>query len=253
MDSVGAYLAIGVAVCGGVLTANGFLALVTRTWRRTLGRYRTARAKVAKLVAGATSDYFVGVLGAPTTKRSVEDADGLVEWLWLDPLFVVQGIVDRDGTVARWAVTVRRGRLKLSFPLLPPGGEPRTKVTLTRTPFATVPVHAVDHVEAFHGARRFWYAERLYFGNPGRYQRFWLASNDGVTSRRWVSVEDAAAAHEAAGVDSNRWWETDPGRSAVAAYRDRATPNTYSEAVPGHDSDPYPIGPDRDHLRLVIR
>lgn len=256
VTSIGSYLGVAVAVCAGVLTATGFAALAARMWRRSLGRFHHARTKVRSLAAGCTADYFTAVLGPPTTRRTVGDADGLVEQLWLDPLFHVQGIINEDDTVVRWAVTLRHHRLRLEFQL-PPSGEPNATVILGRTAFAAVDVTSVNNIEAFLGARRWHYVERIYFGNPGRYQPFWLATNDSVIVGANVSVADVAAVQaDHKGEDSAEvkgWWQDGPGLDAVDGYRAAASPNTYSEAVPGHDEDPYPIGPDRDHVRLVIR
>ena len=255
---MGEQLTTLLTICGGILTAAAFLALVTKVWRRTLGRFTHARSKVSRLSAGCTVEYFTGILGPPAIRRTSADLTepgspvGTVEHLellWIDPLFHVQGVV-RDLTVVRWAVTARHRRLRLRF-ALPPDSSRSLRFVLGRTPFAAVDPPG-EPVDTFIGARRWGYAERLYFGNPGRYQHFWLALNDSTPLGGLVPDEELVAACRAATEDcADKWWCGGEVPGPVARFRQKCVPNTYSESIPGH-CDPFPIGPDRDQIRLVV-
>ena len=184
---------------GAILTLDALLRLFGGLWRRTGGRWRHARAQLARLAANADIGYFDEVLGAPFLKRQhvllagsprlavdQHSVAGVREYIYVGLGFYVQAVTEGNDRVIAYTVTMRNARLKAKVPVPNLGiftsdGEP-VELELGSSRFADVPWTAGD-VYADVGAHNFAYRESYYLANPGNYQSLVLSWNDAGVGR----------------------------------------------------------------------
>ena len=112
---------------------------------------------------------------------ATQQSEDRIKYVFIDKLFYVQAITSGRGTVQYYAVTIRDRRFKVDVPL-PNGGrytfnDPPVKIRLGLSTFGSVPWKP-ESVIASLGARRAWYGEDYYLGNPMNCQRLMLIWND---------------------------------------------------------------------------
>jgi hypothetical protein len=255
-------------------------------YRKTLGRRHVAYRRLSRLGTNAQLSFFTAVLGEPPAMRRTIDAmvtrlaeEGhrslrqvsFVECVYIDRWFFVQTLTDSDDAVMAFSVTSRKPRFRPR--LLSPGGtaspshsffrrrrphsfKPFFDIHLNKSRFEQLP--EPGRVVAFLGARRAGYMEGHWFGNPGHHQWYAFAMNDAAPSSGGAPgvgtiFEVGRGAGEVKwGFDpvSDPTFEKVPG---VAAFRSRATINTYTVIGGWLSIDDYPTtyGPDADRVRTI--
>jgi hypothetical protein len=238
-------------------------------WDRILGplsskipavRRRLTAQRLRKLACGVQVSFLARVIGHEA--QFVNPAPGRPE---VEHVFVlrdayVQAVVDVSGKVLWFAVTTRSKRFHPTLNYCP---GPLPAVELGRTPFTALG-DLPDGVMAFLGARRMGYAESVYLGNPGHYQTYVFAQNDGgyVAAR-----PDYSAYFGAAGQWALNWFGANDATLEFATWQTsaramqlqaEATINTYAVVGVGVPAEaitdswwrvPFGFGPDKDGVR----
>jgi hypothetical protein len=219
------------AVLGFVATVASVVGLAWRAWVRTIGRRRRMRRRLEQLSTNVQIGFVTSLIGEPAMKRT---EGGRTEWVWADPLFYVQAVTDtNDDRVLRFAVTSR----SLSFrPQFTSAGR---NVELHRTSFDQFDAKPSAARRPSIGAHSFAYDEEHWFGNPGLYQRIWVAVAQAGAVRTFGPMTAAS--------DS-------PDDAVFDRFRREVCPNTYGESAPLVDEvDPFSIGVDEFAVRVIRR
>ncbi|HEY7118038.1 MAG TPA: ETEC_3214 domain-containing protein [Tepidisphaeraceae bacterium] len=259
--SLGATLGVIAAVVTilGVLIGL-LLSPIRRIWRRAT-RHRRLNDALRGLSCGRQLQTFTNALGQEPDYRWQED-NGTLALYVLDDVYV-QAATDRHGNVSRFDITTRSQRFT---PRLSMGNA--GDVILGRTTYGELPEGLANGVLAWVGARRWSYAEAYYFGNPGYYQTWVVASNDagvpGASPQLPQVIEALNAPGELVATfgsfrpreervpppdDMPHCWYTRP---PIAAFRAETAFNTLSVSGRHLPPDPNP-GPDHDHVRVFER
>ena len=262
-----ASLGATLGVIAAVVTILGVLIELLLSPIRRLGRRVTRDRRLNEALRGLSCGRqlhtFTNALGQEPEYRWQGD-DGTQALYVLDDVYV-QVSTDRHGNVDRFDITTRTGRFT---PRLPMGNA--SDVVLGRTTYSEMPEGLANGVAAWLGARRWCYAEAYYFGNPGYYQSWVIASNDtgvpaaGRQLREVIEalnepVEQVAAFGAFLSREERRrrpppddmpqCWYTRP---PIAAFRAETAFNTLSVSGPHQPPEANP-GPDHDHVRLFAR
>jgi hypothetical protein len=249
------------AIVGLIAASLAILAFVidrvlgpaTRLLRRRAEPRRLARA-LGGLRTGAQLQHFTDAIGQPPT-RTIGNSNLYV----LDDVFV-DAETDDYGNVWRFAVTVRTVSFK---PTMSMGGG--GDVVLGETTYADLGLDGVAQglmVMQSPAGRHTMYAESYYFGNPGNYQCWVVASNPaselGAGDLRPILNELGAmdvaqfGAFEVeapfGGEMPNCWYTRPP----IKYFRQSMPINTFSESGPHGTPDPEP-GPFLDEVRVFMR
>lgn len=239
------------AIAGAIVTTDALLRLGTLVYRRTVGKRKFARLKLSRLGTNANINYFSSILGQPVlTMRHSEE---LTEHVFIDKLYYVQAIVTESGTVKFYTVTVRDKRLRCTVPLPNEGrytfDAPSLKIRVGSDTFAIIRWKP-NSVIASLGARRAWYIETYYLGNPMNYQTLTLSWNDAGFGS-WPPLEPLLKDFGYV-VDSAT---TDKYLSSDATLRLRPTIrfNSFGFTAPHQDlkDDRSLLGVDGDQVRVV--
>lgn len=243
------------AVAAGILSVVGVVALVVRLLRRTIWQRPSKLARLRKLRATAHLAYFTSLLGPFRIRRSLSPE--LNESVYVDRDYYVQTVSDRDDRVLVYSVTSRSRRFRPKVPF--PGGgmysvdqEAPLRVTLHKTRLAFSDVYQPIRIIGHCGARRSWYSEIYYFGNPGGYQCYALSVNDAAPvfgNHPWDVLQpfgELSDENQAEFLDS----------PSVRAFRSTTSPNTYSVSAPDFgifdgSIDPAVLGVDADAVRVL--
>lgn len=146
-----------------------------RVYRRTIGSRTALAGQLAKLSCDIRTEFVDQVLGVtPTFLRTRDD---LTERVYSTPHAYIQTVADPDGSIVWWAVTTIDKRFKPRITLPPMSSDSRRwSVQLGATRFAQL--DEPSFIRWYIGARRYWYAEGYYFGNPGSYLTYVVSRSD---------------------------------------------------------------------------
>ena len=147
--------------------------LYTVLWDR-MGRRRTLTRKLRQLSCEVNINVFEYHLGIPAQYVNSSDRPGgedLREYIFVLDDAYVQAITNA-GKVICFSVTTRR---QAFHPVLEYYGA--APITLGRTRFQQLGDEP-NGIKGWLGARRWWYGEAYYFGNPGGYQTYVYSIND---------------------------------------------------------------------------
>lgn len=237
-------LATVVELTGALVTSAALFQGARTFWRRTIGRRRHAARKIRQLAPQYRIEFYESILGqAAVTWRADSGGETFTEWIWIDPLFFVQAVTgERDGSVLRWAVTSREKNFRPRLVLLP-GTERPVRLRLNSSAFTDLYEHEPQEIFCSVGARRYWYWEKHWFGNPGLYKHFFQGINSagwssGSEVERLIAMQGAVEAHDYSAEVIRRFRKTEPL-------------NTYGETAVAWRGDPFDIGPDADMVRIV--
>lgn len=152
-----------------------FALFIRRRYQRTIGSRRKLVGQIDKLSCNVQTVYVDGLFGQPLFVRK---GDNAVERVYLTPHAYVQVVADENDSVVWWAVTTTDEHFKPRF-FLPPMSlnEDGWRVQLNKSNFADL-ASSPSGARWVVGARRFWFVESYYFGNPGHYQRYLVGHND---------------------------------------------------------------------------
>lgn len=236
-------------VVGAVLTLLAAFGKLQAAYGRTArGRRRATEQRLERLAAGARLSIFVTELGESAQTQTIGE---YTEHVW--PLWgcYVQAITDTTDTVVMYSVTSRAATFRPRLRTAPGIGFPSLDVRLGDLRFSDIPFEP-ERIYAEIGARRFWYWETYYFGNPGGYRWFAFALNDAGTF--WgddvPSVGSIAPFEYYGGGDE----EFHPP-ATVTSFRASARPNAFAVTAPAISTDdlPFRFGPDLDRVRVLPR
>jgi len=242
-------IVVVLVACSSVVTliANG--REVYAKGRSLLFPDSEAYATLAKLAPSTTIEYFTSLLGAPQFRST---NGKMREYIYVHAKYYVQAIADMEGTVQAFTVTSRSRKFNPVFDLeVLTGSNLDFAVELHKTKFADLDA-VPAHVYSGFGARRVWYHESYYFGNPGNYLTYIVAHADagGFMPDGASPVNDLNVAIHT----KKDWLGLDP---AVEAFRQRCPINTFGIASMGYDIDAewqsIHIGADYDTVRLLDR
>lgn len=140
---------------------------VAQLWRTWFAPRRAQARVLDRLCCGEPMASVNSWLGSPVLSR------GSVHTYELPGAWVQ--IVEADGVVLSFAVTIRKKRLHYNAAKLTVGN---LRVELGRSTFGAINSRDdAPEVAYAEGNRRVGYAQRYYFGNPGHYQHYVLAFN----------------------------------------------------------------------------
>ena len=156
----------------------GGVVLIYRAITNFVLRKRNTLSKIQQLAAGTTIGYFSERLGSPAFINDYGDRKRLT---YVQPDFYVGAITDAHDLVIMFSVTTRSGRFNPVLGLGPytTDRKKKIKISLGKTSFADVDILGTSgKVSMGAGARRGFYVEEYYFGNPGLYQNYCLSLID---------------------------------------------------------------------------
>ena len=150
----------------------------------TIGYKSQLLGSLEKLSPEANIGYFENILGPAVFIRTLEKT-ATREYIFVNKLFYVQTLTDKDGRALAYSVTTRNENFNPAF-VLPFcfsdfGSECRTKsVILGKTKFIELDhlFGAAQEAVSYVGAHNIYYSERYGGGNPGLYQTFAFSLNE---------------------------------------------------------------------------
>ena len=230
-----------VFILASLTTISNGISILARHYRSSIGFKRNLHHQLRRLAAGVHIGYFEAILGPSafcrTTGENREDT-------FVNKYCYVQAITDPVGTVVLYSVTTRRKDFSPTLVLGPYALDNHSsKIRLGRTRFAELESFAKPQsITSNIAARRFYYYEEYYFGNPGKYQTFLLGIGDaGYCHRDHPGIPVVCG--EAI------------GNSAVREFRQNAVINTYAVSAPLLIAKDllkgFWFGANRDQVRVV--
>lgn len=208
-------------------------------YTRTIGKRRELRRKLDRLATNVRVEYIAGILGEPAFRTQCRQWNETVWWLESAAVQVISRI--SDGAVEQFSITCLDNRLRPRF-VLNNGSVEGLPVVLGKTKYCQLtPDPSSIRVEV--GARRIFYREDYYFGNPGYYQTYTLSYNDGSPVG---DLPGDAASEISAAVLANPDLDPDPRdpryseevRVNLRAIRENHSPNTLTVETSREGSAP---------------
>lgn len=205
---------------------------------------------LTKLAAGVYVKIFDDLLGTPTF---VNEYGGVQERIYVFDEAYVQAIVDEKQSVLAFSVTTRTDGLQPAYYFWN-GTDRHVVVRLGKTRFSELDEmfggRGPDSYTGFVGARRLFYAEQLYLGNPSNYQHFVFAFNDAG----YRDEDSDLGALMDLPLEASEGWVTDI-TPKVQAFRSSTTINTLMITAPSVDPESIlngpTAGPDYDQVRVL--
>ena len=220
--------------------SNG-ISILARLYRSSIGFKRNLHGQLSRLAAGVHIRYFEAILGPSAFCRTKREHR---EHTFVNKYCYVQAITDPEGTVLLYSVTTRRSDFRPTLVLGPYSLDNRSlKIRLGRTRFAEIePFAKPQKVRSTVGARRFYYYEEYYFGNPAKYQTFLFGIGDAGYSHRdhpGIPVVCSKAI----------------GEPAIREFRQNAVINTYTVTASLLIAEDllkgFWFGADHDQVRVI--
>ncbi|MDQ4039893.1 MAG: hypothetical protein M3313_16480 [Actinomycetota bacterium] len=220
----------------------------------TIGRRRVQSKKLRRLACGVRAAYLEEVIGTPAFLNKQKSEGGepaSEERIYVLPDAFVQVYCTADSVIEAFAITTRSRRFapKLEIPW---GGSRKDKliVRLGRTLYSELGSDKPLAASGWAGARHWGYHEVHFFGNPGFYQTYILASND-VSDVGWPSERsDWSAILVISGEDRINVLAPP---AAWDSFRTAAAPNTFCVVGPHVDEQRFTgsVGVEMDVLRVL--
>ncbi len=243
-------LMVVLVVCSSVVTLIGNGYAIYERGHSLLFPNSIEYKKLMRLSTDTTIEYFTSILGAPQFRNT---QGKMREYIYVHPKYYVQAVANTDDVVQIFAVTTRNRSFSPVFDLnVLTGSEFQFVVELGKTTFADLK-ESPTHVYSNFGARRQWYHESYYFGNPGNYLTYVVAHADagGIMPDDAEQVNNVNVA-----IRTQEEWNRLDKR--VQLFRHRYPINTFGIASMGYevdaDSEEYiEIGADYDTVRVLDR
>ncbi|WTW95410.1 hypothetical protein OG216_19400 [Streptomycetaceae bacterium NBC_01309] len=246
-------------IAGGVGVAAGFLKGFSAWWTTGPGRRKHWTKAYRKIACGVQADYVDSLFGVPPFK--LQGSDGRVRRIWVLGREGYLTTLTQLGTVISYSLTTSNPKFN---PLVAFGSHDAHRaermITLGVTSFAAAAPDAPwkDSISLFAGARRGYYCELHYAGNPGGYLYWMLGNSDVGTPPAYASPDfsdfrDEYNAHRHPAPDShgdNGWSAlSQKDHAAYARFRRTAVVNTITVSS---DCNSAPdIGADVDTVRVL--
>ncbi len=217
-----------------------------RYYIETIKYKENLNTRISSLSAGLDIDYFTEMIDfRPAFKNQY---DNYQEYIYVHELFYIQAITDQNNKVLMYSVTTRDYSFNPKL-VLDEMSQDNKKfvVILGQSTFGDVEDYLPESISAGYGARRAWYHEKYYFGNPGLYQNYIIAYNDAGVG----SIEDFTILSFDTLDQYNR---TEASISPdIKKIRNHIIVNTYSIGnqlgIDGFSA--FQFGPDLDQVRLL--
>jgi len=257
-------LAVGASVTAILVAAIGVYRWSLSWYRRTIGSRRDLASRLNQLAAGVTTRWVEERLGAPAFVRRVNlgtadvGREARTEVIYRTRHAWVQVLVDADGAVVRFSITVTDPRFRfrsLDLTLH------HLDVKLGHSCFSDIKTSFGDP-EGYSlriGAHNFEYSEAYYFGNPGNYQHYVLSYNDCGTGHIEASAGGGPTGYQEGILRFNdppcqESLVFDPMASYAAEFRRRTIINTLTILGPSRELADLaePRGPDSAHVRVLL-
>jgi hypothetical protein len=209
-----------------------------------LGDNAVQYKKIQSLATDTQIDYFSSILGSPAFKNP-EGTN--FEYIFVETKFYVQAIAEAGGKVLLYSVTTRSSNFRPTLDLGLVKDGKNFVVVLGKTKFSELEDKPIK-IYWDQGARRTWYWEKYYFGNPQYYQNYDFAYSDaGYPHCEETVPVDMIGLHDK--VDLTKL------PPEIKHFRDVCVINTFSVSAPFSDidDDVGSIGPDYDQVRLLMK
>ncbi|KKR07323.1 MAG: hypothetical protein A3B13_02075 [Candidatus Liptonbacteria bacterium RIFCSPLOWO2_01_FULL_45_15] len=170
---------IGLFLISSLITISQGIKIIHEYYTNTLG-YKTKLIKnIELLYAGVNIDYFKQNFGAPLFVNHNLKINR-IEYIFINKYFYLQAITDEVDTVLAYSITTRESDFNPSIELGPYTNENKiVNIKLGITHFSDLKdLGNPGNIFSFVGAHDFFYGEEYYFGNPGKYQSFYFATNE---------------------------------------------------------------------------
>jgi len=223
---------------------------------------RSAKAeeeKVNKLSTGVDLGYFKSILGEPVFVNNVGEPQDILdiykrseqcknsqeqkEFIFVNNLFFVQAITNKNNAVIEYAVTTRRADFNPKFKFW--NGEREVEVVLGKSNFFAAISDPPEKIDYYCGAHNFGYDEEHYFGNPGNYQSYIFANNQAGIPGSTIACAINSLQNSPTPIS--------PDRPELKELRKKAIINTYAVTAPQVDIENlcFGIGPTYDQVRVL--
>jgi len=197
-------------------------------------------------------------LKTPKVTEEATKQTEVKEYIFGNQFFYIQALVNESNSVLAYGVTIRDEDFNPTFKILEnaftadkDNPEDFSKATplaynivLGKTHFSDIP-SSPENIFSYLGARRLYYHEEYYFGNPGNYQSYFMGVNDsGNINIDYNNLEFFG--------EKNINYED----KAVSQFRKNSIINTFAKTSPftGFNNDKfrkYLVGPDLDQVRVI--
>jgi hypothetical protein len=167
-------LTVASAVVVGAGALAGGYQVVKARWNATVGLRKANKQLIDHLAVGMYRGYLIGLLGQPALAEGLPPSQQILRFdlghAW------VSTSIGPDDAVTAISITVLSDAFGydaggLSWGML-------NGLVLGRSKYSSAAPQPNEGAEWALGARRTFYRELLYFGNPGMYQWYVLSSND---------------------------------------------------------------------------
>ncbi|MBU0999029.1 hypothetical protein KKG24_01840 [Patescibacteria group bacterium] len=185
-----------------------------------------------------------------------------IEYIFGSQNYYVQALTNTQNKVIAYAVTTRDENFNPIITILQNAGYTKdginkmatTNIKLGKDTFSSlnrdpdnIYLDKPDNIFATVGARRFYYQEEYYFGNPGNYQSYFFVINDG-------GLENYDSLPSAMFDFDNK--KLDPSDPEIVEFRNNSVFNTFQITSPGEgwnnkELRKYMAGPDYDQMRVI--
>jgi len=187
--------------------------------------------QLKKLSPSTSIDFFSSILGIP---KITNNFDNLNHLIYINKFFYIGIIANNSGKVLVYSITTRTKSFKPKI-YTPIKNKP---IVLGKTRFSEI--NAGGEIFSGAGARRIFYSEKYYVGNPGFYQTFCCSLNEGGYSDNNYK-----------NFIHNLKNPTTTEDLSVKKFRSSTSFNTYSVTSPHHSDDlPYDASPDSDEINF---
>lgn len=145
-------------------------------------------SKLRKLAPGVPISNFQDMLGKESFVNDL--SNGVIEFVFVNPLYYVEAATDIDNNVLFYSVTTRKEGFNPKFQFGPWYADQDNEMTfeLGKTTYSDLkgafrgnPVYA----EYFTGVNWFYYFEAYYVGRPGNYQTYIFSTNQVGAKAAW--------------------------------------------------------------------
>jgi len=213
--------------------------IILHSWLvKNIFRKRYLKRNISRLTAAVTITYFIEILGSPTFINTMADSK---QYIFVDKLFYVGVFVDENEKVTAFSVTTRSESFNPILKLGPYSlDSSELKITLGKSKFTDIDYLGHEgKVFSSLGARRAWYVETYYFGNPGNYQTYSFSQNQAgfLNDTKFEAVHNLGAETS-----------SDP---RLQKFRKNNVVNTYTITEPLLVIDSIDASPDYDQVRIL--
>lgn len=145
--------------------------------------YKTYKLnQIENLTVGKHINSYIRQFGDPLyiedVETKIDKTNELKEYVFIDKLFFLDTIIDKNGNVVQYSVTTRDKDFNPKFiDQTFEDDNRKLEVKLGKTKFSEL-LKFPSHINGCVGAHNFYYFESIYHGNPGNYQSYAFGINE---------------------------------------------------------------------------